>query len=626
MPQGCGKAAFFVCYNTKTNRFFMNKQALFVFALGGLYAFSAAAAEPEAAWLALGHYRPGLLGGYEGSIDSPGFYLAANGRTDPEAELKASIELFAEGTDKEKICLFPARYKYLLNKGLIEPVNIECEEFAGFKEDLQPAGVTLLFTDAYMNSPSSLFGHTLLRIDTARKGTQMIAHGANYGAYTDGENGVLYAVYGLTGGYYGGWTVKPYYNIINTYNNIENRDIWELNLDFSAEELDMFVAHLWEIGHTQTRYYFFTKNCSYMLMEALDAVRPELRLADKFPLQTIPLDTFKAVYRAPGLVKGVNYRPSRQAKIVHRLQQMNRGQKKALLAAVQENDYTLAELPEGEKADVLETAYQYVQYQLVKKDLPLPEYRRRSFALLTARNRLADAKAKISENPEGRSPLEAHEAMRATVGVGNRNGESFQEISYRPAYHSLTDNNYGLLPGAEINFLNFKIRHYDESKKTVLSRFDLLGIRSLSPVDSLFAPVSFAISLNVARELNPVNDKEGYAANVKVGGGGTVALGRSMYAYVAGNAYASYGGFLPHGQYLGFGAAAGLFVDFSRFKLLAEAEKVFATTWYGNKIKYRLEANIPLTTNVGLAAEYAYDDNSKGRDEEEFVSSLRFYF
>ena len=75
----------------------MNKQALFVFALGGLYAFSAAAAEPEAAWLALGHYRPGLLGGYEGSIDSPGFYLAANGRADPEAELKASIELFAEG-------------------------------------------------------------------------------------------------------------------------------------------------------------------------------------------------------------------------------------------------------------------------------------------------------------------------------------------------------------------------------------------------------------------------------------------------------------------------------------------------------------------------------------------------
>ena len=92
-----------------------------------------------------------------------------------------------------------------------------------------------------MNNPSSLFGHTLLRIDTARKGTQLLAHGANYGAYTDGENSVLFAVYGLTGGYYGGWTVKPYYDIINTYNNIENRDIWELNLDLTPQEIDMFV-------------------------------------------------------------------------------------------------------------------------------------------------------------------------------------------------------------------------------------------------------------------------------------------------------------------------------------------------------------------------------------------------
>ena len=66
-----------------------------------------------------------------------------------------------------------------------------------------------MFTDAYMSNPSSLFGHTLLRIDTARKGTQLLAHGANYGAFTEGrENSVLFAVWGLTGGYYGGFTVK----------------------------------------------------------------------------------------------------------------------------------------------------------------------------------------------------------------------------------------------------------------------------------------------------------------------------------------------------------------------------------------------------------------------------------
>jgi hypothetical protein len=48
---------------------------------------------------------------------------------------------------------------------------------------------------------------------------------------------------GLTGGYYGGFTTKPYYDIINTYNNIENRDIWEFNLNFTPKSL----IFLWRI-------------------------------------------------------------------------------------------------------------------------------------------------------------------------------------------------------------------------------------------------------------------------------------------------------------------------------------------------------------------------------------------
>lgn len=606
---------------------------LFLFIFCGLFCWQGAAAKDlrEAAfseqWLALGHYRSGLFGGRRSSIDSDGFFLAANGRTDPEAELKATIELFDKGQDKNKMCLFPARYIYLKNNKMTKKINLECEDFEKFKTDLRPSGVTLLFTDAYMNNPSSLFGHTLLRIDTARKGTQLLAHGANYGAYTDGsENSVLFALYGLTGGYYGGWTVKPYYDIINTYNNIENRDIWELNLDFSAEELDMFVAHLWEMGHTQTRYYFFTKNCSYMIMEALDAVRPSLKLADEFPLQAIPLDTLKAVYRSPELVKSVNYRPSRQAKIIHRVRQMDSAQKKALIRAASEADYDLAGVKDEDKADVLETAYQYVQYQFVKKEFEISEYRRRSFKGLKARNSLQNQKAKMSENPEGRSPLEAHEAMRAVFGVGSRNGEAFQEIAYRPAYQSLTDNDYGLLPGAEINFLNSRWRHYDRTHKTVLNEFNIVGIRSLSPADSLFQPVSFGIDWDVWRALNPETEKEGYASRLRGTGGATVAVADYLWLFVSGGAEAAYGGFLPHNQYAGIEFSAGAYLHFSRFRLLAEARKIYATTRFADKSVYLLEGNLVLSTNWGLAAEYRFEDNAAGRNSEEFMSSIRFYF
>lgn len=579
------------------------------------------ASSPE--WLAVGHYQA-KGNGYKSTVDSPDFFLAPDGKVNPQAELAATISVFA-GKDDNTKCLFPSRYKLLHRVGLITAKFPHCQEYEQFYNDLRPAGVTLLFTDAYMNNPSSLFGHTLLRIDTARKGTQLLAHGANYGAFTGGqENSVLFAIYGLTGGYLGGFTVKPYYDIINTYNNIENRDIWELQLDFSPEELDFFVAHLWEIGQTQSRYFFFTRNCSYMLMETLDAVRPSLKLAQKFPVQTIPLDTIKAVYRTPGVVKNINYRPSRQNKIRHRVALMTAEEKQAYYQVLDTQNYAMDGLSETAKVNVAETAYQFIQYQYVAHKLELAEYRRQSFAALRARNALKNA-GSIDELKDGKPPYQAHESMRATLGAGVRNGEGFQELSYRPAYHSLTDDNYGFLRGAEINFLNTTLRHYDNSDKYLLQKFELLGIRSVSPIDRMFTPVSFQILADVNRELNPQTEKEGYVANLTVGGGGTYAVAENIWVFGMANAHGAYGGFLPQNQYLGAGLQAGIYADFGRWRILAEAEKIYATAKIGSRQIYKIESAYSLSTNWAVAVQSRYEQNY-GRDIEENMLSLRTYF
>ena len=81
-------------------------------------------------------------------------------------------------------------------------------------------------------------------------------------------------------------------------------------------------------------------------MEVFDAVRPELKLAQSFPVQTIPLDTIKAVVKREGLVSEVNYRPSRQRKIRHRMKQMNKPQFKAFLEATKLDLTQTESLPE----------------------------------------------------------------------------------------------------------------------------------------------------------------------------------------------------------------------------------------------------------------------------------------
>ena len=350
-----------------------------------------------------------------------------------------------------------------------------------------------------------------------------------------------------------------------------------------------------------------------------------LHLADDFPVQAIPLDTVKAVYSRPGLVKGINYRPSRQAKIKHRYKQMNTKEKEAYLAAIKNQDWTLSGVDDNAaKADILETAYQYVQYQYVAHELELSDYRQRSFKALLARNKIAE-NGKMEELKDGKNPLFSHNAMRAVFGAGIRNGEAFQEVSYRPAYHSLTDDNYGFLRGAEINFLNTTFRHYDDSDKTVLQQFDLVGIKSLSPIDAMFKPISYLINADVKREMNPGTEKEGYTFNLKVGGGSTVALNEEIWFYFLGSVYAGYGAILPDNTIGGLGWTAGIFADYGSWRLIAEAEKVLATNHFGDKMRYKAEAVYSLNRSNAIAAEYCYEQNY-GKDLDEALVSWRYYF
>jgi hypothetical protein len=73
--------------------------------------------------------------------------------------------------------------------------------------------VTLVFPTAYLNQPSSMFGHTFLRID--RNGqddrSRLHSYAINYGAVTGNDGGVMFAFKGLMGGYPGTVSIMPYY-------------------------------------------------------------------------------------------------------------------------------------------------------------------------------------------------------------------------------------------------------------------------------------------------------------------------------------------------------------------------------------------------------------------------------
>ena len=234
------------------------------------------------------HYKKNIWGDYVGLIASEDFYLAENGRYDPKSEMEAEIKAFND--NERSKCDFPARFNWLKEQDLVQGKLDDCEDYQNFLQDVRPDGVTVLFTNAYMSNPASLFGHTLIRIDTARKGTQMLAHGSNFGADSGMDQGASFALKGLLGFYFGKYNLSPYWTIINTYNNIENRDIWEYHLNLTHEEQNRFINHLYEMKKAAVRYFFLNKNCSYMLLELLEAVRPSLNLTKGYNVWAIPLD------------------------------------------------------------------------------------------------------------------------------------------------------------------------------------------------------------------------------------------------------------------------------------------------------------------------------------------------
>ena len=279
----------------------------------------------EPGWLNLLHYRVGrnpVLGAggsrYSSFVDDEKFFLAEEGKSDPAAEMTATLDGFLSDDpagDNHPLCRYPARLAWLdnhLNIDRSRLPTVDCQLYQEWRRLVSADSVVLVFPAHHLNSPSSMFGHTLLRLD-ARQGRQQsdwLAYAVNFGANVPAsDNSLLYAFRGLTGGYPGQFIVAPYFKKIQEYNRNENRDIWEYPLNLSAQETDRLVTHLWELKEINFDYFFFTENCSYRLLELLEIARPSVELTDDFVLTAIPVDTVRSVERA-GMIAATNYRPS----------------------------------------------------------------------------------------------------------------------------------------------------------------------------------------------------------------------------------------------------------------------------------------------------------------------------
>ena len=490
-------------------------------------------------WLSLGHYEAGKISGWRSYVSEKKFFLAADGAHHPDAELKATVgALYAPASlgEKHAQCVYPARTRWLKDQlHLTDLPAVDCKEFKQWFKDVAPHSAVMIFPAAYLNSPSSMFGHTLLRIDQAdvqSNKTALLSYAINFGAYIEGsDNSILYAWKGLMGGYPGLFALVPYQEKLSEYRSLENRDLWEYRLNLTQVETERMVEHVWELKQIQFDYFFFDENCSYRLLELLQVARPGLRLTEQFPLTAIPTDTVKAVKDA-GLVEKIDYRPSRERELLERAKPLNSDEQQWVLK-VSDDQQQLQEpafkaLPRDRQALIIDAAYRLGRYRAngLERDTARSQ---RSFELLRAINQ--NPAPDLTITPPG-LPENGHESRTWQAGIGTRGDKAFGEYGLRMAYHDLNDNAEGFPLGAQIEILQMKLRQY-EGNHWQLQQLDLATIRSLTPRNALLQPWSWQVTGGLER-VPGKHDDETLVAHVNGGAGGTWQLRDDMLGFALG--------------------------------------------------------------------------------------------
>ena len=457
------------------------------------------AASPE--WQHLLHVEAPVLGASRSSVKSNWFFIAPNGADDLAAELRATLAAFFDPAERaprneSAQCIFGARYQWLDSRLHFDPERLPrqpCAEREEWRRALAPSQVWVVFPAAYLNSPASMFGHTLLRLDgpEVKAGTPLLAYAANYAAETPEANGLVFAIKGLAGGYVGRYSVLPYYEKVREYARLESRDLWEYPLAFDEAQRERLLLHLWELRGAAFTYYFFTRNCSYQLLTLLRVADPTIDWGNRFGWWAAPTDTLRALEAQIGAPR---YRPALATTIAAQGAVLTSGQRQQAVALAEGR---LA--PEAAGAAELSLANDLLQYRFnggqPSREIALP----RSLALLRARAATGEKVPRAEPPTPAQDPVHGHDTSRLAFGVQlRRGGADIATIDWRPAYHDLLDPPGGYGAGQQISFADIGLRSRLDNGATTLDHLNLIDIVSIAPRSTLFQPISWR--LRVAHE------------------------------------------------------------------------------------------------------------------------------
>ena len=435
-------------------------------------------------WYALLHFESGVF--FSGSsIINERFFLSSKGQQDPSEELKATITAFFKFPNSQ--CRFPARLMWF--KTVMPHANfpvIECSKYTAYINRFTTNSISVVYASGYLGNPASMFGHVLLKFNGDSGSNELLDNTYSYGATVpENDNKLTYIYKGITGGYQGHFANQKYHHQNLTYTESELRDLWEYRLKLTQDDIDLLLAHLWEIENTSMTYYFFKENCGYQLAKLLEIVINKPLLAPN-KSWVMPYDLVMMLNKPETnkYIDEVIYHGSRQQDLYTRFNQLTEQEKQSLDNIISTHSEQTVELlrtlNEKSEKKVIDTMYDYYAFIDVKNDGLTDEQSTKKKLLLTERFNLPAEKLQW-EKANKQPPHKAQNtAMIQISPIYNTSFGYGVTARFRANYYDLLNLNAARIPYSELRTLDLSLLYTDEQKSWSIREFTLFNIINLN--------------------------------------------------------------------------------------------------------------------------------------------------
>lgn len=444
-------------------------------------------------WRALLFYS-----GNESLVINSQFFLDRDGQKDPYKELLAVVSLLKSQNDpaiSQFACKFPARYAYVSSSILKISKTYFCDEFISWRDSFEADGLSLMFASQYLENPASSFGHTYLKINSSQKAlylNKVISFAANIPKDVGAPE---YLWKGLMGGFPGYFSVHPFYFLYHEYANMEQRDVWEYELDFNKEETRELLAILYEfIFVAEFDYLFLTDNCSSLLLRLLD-IKIGKDLIEELPFYVVPIETVK-ILNKNSLVRKSIFHPS----IISRMNGIAKNLSDKELA--ESLSYIRDEKPlsKDASAKTLDLSLEYLNFLRQKQAGELEKKEREEFdhyLHMRSRHPSGGIPQLIAINP-----LQASNPLRFALGVMQLDNQSIgYSLQIRPVGKDFLDRPNGFVKESEVNFFKTQLSFNSQREEKLWGKMDIIGIRKYGNYDPINRSTSWGANLSIENRI-----------------------------------------------------------------------------------------------------------------------------